>query len=333
MGWGYVGKERAETRRRGNGQTPKSSSVKSQPRPELQRRSTSTATSAPACARLQSVLRPLGDDLFLTGSPTPRTPVLLRVADGRSQSPRPAMSLPHPLPSAPCRLPRPSPFLPSRAASLPPTHRTACCAVPGLPVPSVSVSRLSPILTASFIPWPSCLSGCSRSCLVLSRLVSSAHPPNGSQPSLSLAHRRMVTRASWVDGVWATVCVCVCVCRSPPCHGQRKIIHSLARHCPVTSLNMSRVSRQSAPPARCSFPRHFSGTLSARLSMDRTEPASDRRRFRLKSSSPATVIFDHSRSQADLGTSPPRHIPGYFNESSHISVLEYVVHAACLVSH
>lgn len=54
-GWGYVGKER-QTRDDGNGQTPKSSSIESQPLPNLQRCSTCDATPAPACARLQSVL-------------------------------------------------------------------------------------------------------------------------------------------------------------------------------------------------------------------------------------------------------------------------------------
>lgn len=127
-----------------------------------------------------------GDDPFLTGSlHLSRTPVSLRVADGQSQSPRPAMSFPRPLPSAPSRLPRPSPFpQPCCPTCLLPlatytyTYRTVCYAVPGLHPVSVSPS----VVSCLSLTCPGCIyllhlstqgpvfvsSGRSPSCLVLS---------------------------------------------------------------------------------------------------------------------------------------------------------------------
>lgn len=109
-------------------------------------------------------------------------------------------------------------------------------------------------------------------------------------------------------GVGMRCALCVLLA-SPACHEQRKISHALAGHRHVTSSEMPRVLIQSVPPARCSFPRHFGGTLSGRVYMYRGEPASDRRRFRLKSSSPTTLILDHSTSQLDWATSPAPSYP------------------------
>lgn len=87
-----------------------------------------------------------------------------------------------------------------------------------------------------------------------------------------------------------------CVCTAPPpVTSKERSAIPWTRHRHVTSPEVPRVFRQSVPLARCSFPRHFNGTLSALVYMYRREPASDRRRFRLKSSSPTTLILDHSR--------------------------------------
>lgn len=179
LGWG-VCRERATDRHKrdktttGMVQTPKSSSVESQPLPKLQRRPTSAAT--PDSSLRQTAIRasPLGDDPFLTGSSTSRTLVSLRVADGQSQSPRSVMSFPHPLPSASSRLPRPFPLHSSRAACPSPTYRTVqtvCCAVVASQGKSTWVHPVSvPRLSSPGIFHPTAIPS-SRSCLVL--LVSS----------------------------------------------------------------------------------------------------------------------------------------------------------------
>lgn len=95
---------------------------------------------------------------------------------------------------------------------------------------------------------------------------------------------------------------CVLCVAPPPVMSKERSAIPWTWHRHVTSPKVPRVSRQSVPSARCSFPRHFSGTLSVLVYMYRGEPASDRRRFRLKSSSPTTLILDHSRSPP----SPPR---------------------------
>lgn len=104
---------------------------------------------------------------FLTGSPTFRIPVSLRVADGKSQSPRPAMFFPHPLCGSLSRLPRPLTLHSPRAASPSPTHRTVCCAAGGVPtqyvppternlpryVPYLPPACHSPLLLHFLTPW------------------------------------------------------------------------------------------------------------------------------------------------------------------------------------
>lgn len=176
LGWGYVRRERATEERQdkttGMVQTPKSSSVKSQPLPGLQRPLHLCCNASSSLRQTAIRASPLGDDPFLTGSSASRTPVSLRVADGQSQSPRSVMSFPHPLASAPCRLPRPFTLHSSRAASPSPTYRTVCCAVldgnPGKSTWVHAVSAPPPVISRIFHPTaiPS-----SRSCLVLSRLI------------------------------------------------------------------------------------------------------------------------------------------------------------------
>lgn len=179
-------------------QTPKSSSVKSQPLPELQRPLHLCCNATSSLRQTAIRASPLGDDPFLTGSSASRTPVSLRVADGQSQSPRSVMSLPHPLASAPCRLPRPFTLHSSRAASPSPTYRAVCCAVRWWTATKANLPGYMPYLVprlsspASFTPRPYSAVVLVSSCLVSSSILP---PPNGSQPSLSLLHRRMVIGA------------------------------------------------------------------------------------------------------------------------------------------
>lgn len=291
-----------------------------------------TCNGAPPLLRRQHLPAPdsnpcfsAGDDLFLTGSATSRTPVSLRVADGQSQSPRPAMSFPHPLPSAPSRLPRLSPLtipaLPlALSVQLPvPVPRTLRCAVryvsTCLPPPSPPrqvgnlpgyVPYLSPAchlvpLTQSrriFHPMallsPSTVAA--RSCLVSSRLVC---PPTQWHPALFVAGSPLSGHGSVMgDGG--------CGCRRGRA-SFRRVLHAPPGG-PVTRKKDQPFSGQALSChligsvqglqtvcAACpllissSFQR---SPVFPRLHVQ-TKPVSDRRRFSLKSSSPTTLILAH----------------------------------------
>jgi hypothetical protein len=167
---------------------------------------------------------PAGDDPFLTGScplwctmyvpcHLSRAPVSLRVADGRTQSPRPAVCFLRPLPSATSRLPRPSSLHIShvcthaRVLAYKHTVRCAVCCVlcqscAFQPVPSFVSLLLSVALAVS-------------SCLALPVQL-----PNGRLPSLLLAHRRMAMGTSSPRGCGRVCGRGACIrCCSPASQG------------------------------------------------------------------------------------------------------------------
>jgi hypothetical protein len=114
---------------------------------------------------------------------------------------------------------------------------------------------------------------------------------------LSQAHRRILT---------CGVCGCGCEyasCVAPPaCDGQEKKTLPFLCHLIQSAQGLQTICAACPLLISSSFQRYPVCPRRPHV-LNRTGPAPDRRRSRLKSSSPATLILDHSRSQPQ---------PGYF---------------------
>lgn len=334
-----------------------------------------TCNGAPPLLRRQHLPAPdsnpcfsAGDDLFLTGSATSRTPVSLRVADGQSQSPRPAMSFPHPLPSAPSRLPRLSPLtipaLPlALSVQLPvPVPRTLRCAVryvstclphpspprqvgnlPGY-VPYLSPAcHLVPLTQSRRIFHPMALLSPStvaaRSCLVSSRLVC---PPTQWHPALFVAGSPLSGHGSVMgDGG--------CGCRRGRA-SFRRVLHAPPPPPPGACHEKERSAIlwpgtvmsphwkcPGSSDSLCRVPAAHFLVISAVPCLPASTCA-DQAGVRPSSLQPEVIIADYP----DPRTQDPSWIwllphpvisHDFAKESPHVSVLEYAYHAAYPVSH